>query len=279
MFQMYIGELFKFYKRPLATYFSGFVFVVFAMAIFSKFAHFSGKDEKTTYLFINDLTFPNIYFSAIDVSKVLFAFCGLIMTCSIFGNEYAWNTIKTISIRGTGRIDLVQSKLLAILSIIVFYIICGSVMFLLVGTIMHEKITSIAQPNTTTILGVFAFVKLLIVLLALLPYIGIGAFFTLATRSSAIGITIGIVYLYIVELFLKGILTLPLPILEGWAQKIPDYFISSQMQKINNVNLFTLHSGWEYITQITEPISISLVYAALFYIACVWIIKKRDILN
>ena len=280
MFYSYKGELFKFYKHRLFTILTSIVLLVFVLIFMAKYYSITAGN-KLPYIMVRDLTFPYIFFTAIDISSWFVIILSYIIICSILGNEYGWNTYKTISMRGTDKIDFLNTKILASLTYAVIFFILGALILCLLGLAYNAKIMAHAMAETTppNINFYFIFIKFIIFILSALPYIGMGVFLTVLTKSSGGGFGIGFIYILVVENLITYLCYTFSDIVGEWLKRIPDYFLGKQLVAINSESLFELNSEKEYLLIIVQPILISIIYATIFYLMSVFIIKKRDILN
>ena len=280
MLNNYLGELLKFYKHRLFTIFSSIVLLVFVIGFWIQYSVVTGKGMAPFYMTKN-ITFPYVLIYSIDYSSVFLMIISYIIICCMIGNEYGWNTFKTIAMRGTGKLQFLNSKILAVLTITVFYVICGVVLLSVLALFFQSKIMDSAAPNSgsSNINPIFVFVVLIIFILWLLPYIGLGLFVTVLTKSAGAGIGIGFAYFIIGEPFLTYACSAISPSLGDWLNEVPNYFLGSQIRAISSVNLFELDSEKEYLLQIYQPLLISIDYAFSLYFASMLLIKRRDILN
>lgn len=277
---MYIGELFKFYKHRLFTIITGILLLVFVLMFYGRYFAISIV-EKVPYSEARDLTLPYLFFTSVEISSWFVIILSYIIICSVLGNEFSWNTFKTIAMRGTNKIDFLNSKILAALTYAVIYFIIGTIILSLLSLVYHERIMSNALEDTdpSKINVFFVFVRFAIFILSALPYIGMGVFFTVLTKSPGGGFGIGLIYILVVENLIAGLCSTFSSKLGDWLLYMPDYFLGSQIIAINSKNLFEINSEKEYLLLIYQPVLISIVYAIVFYLMSVFIIKKRDILN
>ena len=278
MFNIYSGELFKFFKRPFFWFFSAFVAVVFLIFFAVMMNAKQVENGVETYGLIKNLTFPLVYFSAIKFAASLFSFCSLIMISSIAGNEYGWNTFKTISTRGTGKLDFINTKFLAVLTYTILFSVCGILILAGLASINQSEILTHVQP-TEDISGWFAFLMFGIMLLGLLPYISFGLMLTTLTKSSGVGIAIGLVYFIIGENIIQAFCFLLSGNIGEWLKEVPKYLPGNQLDSMMNLDTLSLLGGWEFLKDISKSMLISLGYAVGFYAISVTVMKKRDILG
>lgn len=278
MLNIYIGELFKFFKRSFFWFFGAFVAVVFFIFFAVMLKAQQTENGISTYGLIKNLTFPLVYFSGIKFASSLFSFCSLIMISSIAGNEYGWNTYKTIATRGTGKLDFINTKFLAVLSYTILFTICGVLILTGMASINQSEILTHVQP-TENLNGWFAFMMFGIMLLGLLPYISFGLMLTTLTKSSGVGIAIGLVYFIIGENIIQAFCFLLAGNVGEWLKDVPKYLPGNQLDLLMNIDNLTLKGGWEFLVDIWKPMLISLGYAVGFYAISVAVMKKRDILG
>ncbi len=278
MLNIYLGELFKFFKRPFFWFFSAFVVVIFFIFFAVMLKAQQTQNGVTTFGLIKNLTFPLVYFSGVKFASSLFSFCSLIMMSSIAGNEYGWNTYKTIATRGTGKLDFINTKFLAVLTYTILFTISGILILAGMASINQAEILTHVQ-NNEDINDWFVFLMFGIMLLGLLPYTTFGLMLTTLTKSSGVGIAIGLVYFIIGENIIQAFCFLLSGSVGEWLKEIPKYLPGNQMDSLMNIDSLSLLGGWEFLKDISKPMLISLGYAVGFYAVSVAVMKKRDILG
>ena len=280
MINIYKGELFKFYKRSLFTVVASIVLLVYVISFFIRLSLIPGL-SKMPPAAIKELMFSNLYFTVLETSATPLLISSFIIICSMIGSEYGANTFKTIAMRGTSKLGFINSKILAVLTFTTIFVFVGATVFTVLALFNQTKILGPGdlQIIEAPINPFFAIVTFFIFILWLLPYLGLGMFVTLLTKSSGASIALGFVYFVFVENFLQFLFAILASKYGEWLLEIPKYLLGSQLRAINDVQLFVLNSETEYLTQIYKPLLISTAYALIFYYGSIWLIKRRDILN
>ena len=145
---------------------------------------------------------PNTISGLFDIA----AFLVLILTASALGTEYGWGTLRTALTRGTGRWQLLSSKLVLIM-------LLGAAGFLVLGATaaVSSILAAVIPPAESGGLldsgswgaAAVTFGK---AVYGLAPYVALAAFLTVLTQSSAAGMSIGMGY-FVVELIFVPLLS------------------------------------------------------------------------
>lgn len=280
MVNIFLGELFKFYKRRLFTVAVSIVLLVSIMSFYVRL-NLIPSMSKLPPTAIKELQFPRILFTSLEDLSTLLLISSFIIICVMMGSEYANNTFKTISMRGTSRINFLNSKILATITFISLFALFATTLFCLLSFFDQAKIKGPVELEilSAAINPFFVLATFGVFILSILPYIGLGMFMTLLTKSSGASIAMGFVYFVFVEGFLNFLFsTLSIKFGE-WLSEIPKYFLGGQLRTIYGIDLFLLNSESDYISQIYKAVLISLAYALVFYFASLALVKKRDILS
>ena len=278
MYHILLGEFFKFYKRPIALFITIFTVVIFILAVSFMSTVQMTENGVTTYRMMKYLTFPMAGYVGVEIASKMMSFLVLIMIASLLGNEYGWNTHKTIAIRGTDKLQFINSKLIAVFIFVVFLSLLGIGVFALLAYFMQSEILTHVQPDTT-LPGYFVPAYFLLFLFSVLLYLTAGLFTTVLTKSSGLGIAVTMVYFFVAESILKFILTLLAVKYGKWLDDISFYLPGELMGKILDDTTLTAGGIQDYWSAIVKPLLASGAFSILFYIGSLAIIKKRDILN
>lgn len=139
----------------------------------------------------------------------MFGFFGgiltVIVTSSLIGSEFSWNTLRPLVARATSRAGLLSAKWVVVALYTVLMVVVG-----IIGSLVLSWIASLLTDTTTSLPSDFWEVVATGTvrwMAASLPYAAIGFAAALLTRSNAAGISIGI-GLSFVEPLLFGLLGL-----------------------------------------------------------------------
>ena len=216
---------------------------------------------------------PNTITGLFDIA----AFLVLILTASALGTEYGWGTLRTALTRGTGRWQLLSSKLVLIM-------LLGAAGFIVLGVTaaVSSVLAAVIPPAESGGLvdsgswgdAAVTFGK---AVYGLAPYVALAAFLTVLTQSSAAGMSIGMGY-FVVELIF-------VPLLRNfeWFDNISEVLLGTNMDKWMQVSLVEVEisgSGVpsEQMTSDTlQAFFILLAYTAALAAAAFIVFQRRDI--
>jgi len=190
------------------------------------------------------VTFPNIIPTILGVAASLGRVLMVILGASLAGNEFTWGTARHLISRTRDRLAFVSGKLVVLIGLTLLLLIAG----LVTGTLSGIGITPLVRDGITwNFLTPGLFLRLplalLTVTLTVLPYALLAFTIALVTRSTATGLSIGLVTLLIGEpVFAQILASLPEPwnesvfytpflsiqIIKGWMETMfggtsPDY--------------------------------------------------------
>ena len=220
---------------------------------------------------------PSAIPSSISAMFDIAAFLVLILTASALGTEYGWGTLRTALTRGTGRWQLLSSKLVLI-------VLLGAAGFLVLGAtaVLSSILAAVIPPAESG--GLFdsgswgdAAVTFGKAVYGLAPYIALAAFLTVLTQSSAAGMSIGMGY-FVIELIF-------VPLLRNfeWFDNISEALLGTNVDKWMQVSLVEVKisgSGVpsEQMTSDTmQAALILLAYTAALAAAAFLVFQRRDI--
>ena len=205
------------------------------------------------------------------------SFLVLILTASALGTEYGWGTLRTALTRGTGRWQLLSSKL-------VLMVLLGAGGFLVLGLFaaVSSVIAAIIPPaESGGLMGSGSWSDAAVTfgkaVYGLAPYVALAALLTVLTQSSAAGMSIGMGY-FVVELIF-------VPLLRNfdWFDNISEALLGTNVDKWMQVSLVEVEvsgSGIpsEQMTSDTlQAFLILLAYTAVLAAAAFIVFQRRDI--
>ena len=216
---------------------------------------------------------PNTISSLFDIA----AFLVLILTASALGTEYGWGTLRTALTRGTGRWQLLSSKL-------VLLMLLGAAGFLVLGaTAAFSSILAAVIPPAESG-GLFdsgswgdAAVTFGKAVYGLAPYVALAALLTVLTQSSAAGMSIGMGY-FVVELIF-------VPLLRNfeWFEGISEALLGTNVDKWMQVSLVEVEISGNGVpseqmsSDTLQAFLILLAYTAALAAAAFLVFQRRDI--
>lgn len=228
--------------------------------------------------FLEKLTFPAVWFSGIDIGANFFSFLSLIMISTLVGQEYVWNTYKTISIRGTDKLDYINSKIVTVLAYVVVLTLIGMGLFVGLAALNQNDILTKVQPNLLLDGYIFP-VYFFVFIWSMLMYISMGFFASVTTKSSGIGILFLFIY-FLVGMNLLGFILNYLGTKYGtWISDFANHLPGRQVDQMIDSKLLDNQSLGSYLSNITKPFLESGLYSVGFYVASLAVLKKRDILS
>ena len=196
-----------------------------------------------------------------------------ILTASLIGTEHGWGTLRFLLVRGVRRWHVLASKLgIAWLAFAAALLVVG-----VLGTLSGQIIDGLLSgteglENDTSWGGVSeAFGR---ALLSVIPYVAMVSLVTVATRSSAAGIGIGVGY-YFLEQTVVGIFSA----LFDWFQNVADFLPISNMEAFVNAGGGVSISG-EGSSDYAGDLHTLLVMAAYTLVSgalAFYLLHRRDI--
>jgi len=164
------------------------------------------------------VTLPNIIPTILGVAASLGRVLMVILGATIAGNEFTWGTARHLIGRTRDRLAFVSGKLVVLAGLVLVLLIAG----LLAGTLSGSGITPMVRDGITWDFltpGLFLRLPLALLLttLTVLPYVLLAFTIALITRSTAAGLSIGLLTLLIGEPILAQILA---SLSEPWNQLV-----------------------------------------------------------
>ena len=216
---------------------------------------------------------PNTISGLFDIA----AFLVLILTASALGTEYGWGTLRTALTRGTGRWQLLSSKLVLLM------LLCAAGFLVLGATAAFSSILAAVIPPAESG-GLFdsgswgdAAVTFGKAVYGLAPYVALAALLTVLTQSSAAGMSIGMGY-FVVELIF-------VPLLRNfeWFDNISEALLGTNVDKWMQVSLVEVEISGNGVpseqmsSDTLQAFLILLAYTAALAAAAFLVFQRRDI--
>ena len=236
-------------------------------------ANTAGRDE-----FREAFALPSAISGGLSGAVAILPILIMILAASAAGSEYGWGTLRTVLTRGTGRWQLLSSKLLVLLVMVAAgLVVIGfvhAVSSVVANVIPPAETGGLADSGEWSEIAV-TFGK---VVYGMVPYIVLGTFLAVLTQSTAVGISISLGY-YVVELILAPVLGLV-----DWLQDISDFLLGQ------NVNYWMAQAGAVTVEvtgdgapapdlppDATQAFFVLLVYVVVIGAATFWLFRRRDI--
>jgi ABC-type transport system involved in multi-copper enzyme maturation permease subunit len=215
---------------------------------------------------------------AVGIAPILI----MILAGSAMGAEYGWGTLRTTLTRGTGRWQLLTSKLallvLATAGALVIVAAASVVATVVAALIPPSEEGGFADAGKWSDVGI-AFLR---ALYALAPYIALGTFLAVLTQSSAMSIALSLGY-YVVEL-----IVMPLLGLNETLAKATGYILGGSVGEWMESAFITITveaSSGEASGEapaVDQPDALQaflviLAYTLVLGVAAYWIFQRRDI--
>src|SRR5665811_613977 len=206
--------------------------------------------------------FANIFEHGMQMFGFFGGILTVIVTSSLIGSEFSWNTLRPLVARATSRSGLLSAKWLVVVMYTVMMVIAG-----IVGSLVLSWVTSQLTDTTTSIPSDFWEVVAIGTvrwIVASMPYAAIGFAAALLARSNAAGIAIGI-GLSFVEPLIFGLLTFASDIFET----VQQYGIAWNVQQLVNISTQSDGGFQEPVeaSQVWESTAVLGVYVAVIVAA------------
>ena len=279
-FGMVGGELFKI-RRMWSIWIS---FVLLLAVICLPYLIILTSDSQKTSLQQTPLHF--FYSSLAQNLFVLRAFIGfvlILLTASVFGQEYQLGTIRVLLARGVGRVQLLFAKLLAVVLFALFMLlICLALNAALQGMLMlvfagNFNALNALTPDFWHDMSIY----MLTVLISMGVTILLAAATTALSRSFAFGLGVALIFfpadnISIVFMQLASRLTKN----DFW-QNITAYFLGPNLNQMpaSIVPAHFENYGANPVVQVdgTHTLLVALAYAAIFAAIAIFFTWRRDV--
>jgi len=197
----------------------------------------------------------------------------IVLTASVFGNEFNWGTLRVILALGAGRERFLAAKFVALVLYATLLTIAGT----LAALAGSEIVSSIASLDRTLPPD---FVTQLVVnvgraIFTFLPYIALAALIAVWSKSGGAGIAIGLVVY-----FAEGLVMSLLVAFNKDYTTIADLGLSRNVSAMTRLTIRTAGTGPGDPSTLPDPGQAALVllaYTVLFVALAVWRFRARDV--
>ena len=202
-------------------------------------------------------------------------FIAVILAAVVVGGEYGWGTLRSVLTKGTGRWQLLTSKVAVVVLFTAALLIILCITVTISGFIAEAALT---QPETTESYGDISALDLLALfgrmLYAFLPYITLALFLVVLTTSNGVGIALSMGY-YIAE----NIIVVPIIANFSWSDNVFTYLLGPNVTAWQNVppNNDGSIATFGGISDMAHGFIIVTIYAAVLAGAAVVLFLRRDI--
>ena len=207
--------------------------------------------------------------TGIEFVVTLGSILGVILGASVISTEYTWGTIRTILPRAGTRAGFLTAKYLLLAGFVVLLVLLGFVAALLASFVVSavedlgRDLGANAVPEIVAALARGAFV--------ILPYVALAFLIAVLTRSTAAGISIGLVIL-----LGEGIVTELLELLPGALERLPGFLLSRNVNAVMDANAVDEGSA-DALPNIWRAAAVLLAYTAAFVAFAYRIFLTRDV--
>ena len=197
----------------------------------------------------------------------------IVLTASVFGNEFNWGTLRVILALGAGRERFLAAKYAALVLYATLLTIVGA-LAALAGSEIASSIASLDR----TLPADFAaqlIVNIGRTVFTFLPYIGLAAFIAVWSKSGGAGIAIGLVVY-----FAEGIVMSLLVAFNRDYATIANLGLSRNVSAITRLSGSTAGAGPAGPASLPDPGEAALVllaYTVVFVALSLWRFQGRDI--
>jgi ABC-2 type transport system permease protein len=197
----------------------------------------------------------------------------IVLTASVFGNEFNWGTLRVILALGAGRERFLGAKYLAITLYAVLFTVLGA----LAALVASEIVSSIASLDRTLPADFAAQLTVDIgrTVFTFLPYIALAALIAVWSKSGGAGIAIGLVVY-----FAEGLVMSLLVAINKDYATIANFGLSRNVSAITQLAGSASGGGAGGAPALPDPgqaALVLLVYTVLFVGLALWRFRSRDV--
>lgn len=267
------SELFRLRRRPQAWIMPvlSIAFIAFFYAILYLVYQFGSEDDRPGLR--ETIEVGNFFENGMQIFGFFGGILIVIVTASLIGSEYSWNTLRPLVARAQSRVGLLSAKWIVVLLYTVFMVIVG-----IIGSIVLAAIFSAFTEGGMASLPDGFWMDVVIGtgrwIVASLPYAVIGFAAALLARSNAAGIAIGIGISF-VEPLIFPLLTF----VSDAFDTVQQYGIAWNVQQLVSISTQPEDSSLESVSasQVWESTAVLTVYMIAIVAATYIVFKRRDI--
>ncbi len=199
----------------------------------------------------------------------------IVLTASVFGNEFNWGTLRAVLALGTGRVRFLAAKYFALVLYAAVFTGLG-VVAAVAGSEIVSSIGSLDRALPADFAGQLSAAALRTIF-TLLPYIALAALITVWSKSAGAGIAIGLV-----AYFAEGIVTSLLVQFNKDFATVADFGLSRNVGAINRLSAAAAGGAPPGGPQVSLPDAghatlVLLAWTVLFVAVALWRFRTRDV--
>ena len=225
-----------------------------------------------------DFVLPSSLANGIAVAHGFGVVLVVILASSVMGVEYGWGTLRTSLTRGLGRWQFLGAKALSLLLLsgggLVVVGLTVAISSLIAASLTLEDGRGLADAGDWSAVGVM-FGK---AVYGLAPYVMLGLFLSVLTSSSAMGMAIGLAYVFS-ELILINMLSG----LIDWSGNVTDFMLGPQVASwMTEAGVGTtgpegsMFGALDFTSQ-THAFVVVTAYVVIAGAAAFWLFHRKDI--
>jgi ABC-type transport system involved in multi-copper enzyme maturation permease subunit len=269
------SELFRLRRRPQTWIMPilSVAFIAFFYAILYRVYQFGSEDDQPGLR--DSIEVGNIFENGMQIFGFFGSILVVIVTASLIGSEYGWNTIRPLVARAQSRVGLLSAKWIVVALYTVFMVIVG-----IVGSLSLAAIFSVFTEGGLSSLPGGFWMDVVVGtgrwIVASLPYAAIGFAAALLARSNAAGIAIGIGISF-VESLIFPLLTFVSDIFDT----VQQFGISWNAEQLVSISTQPEESFFDPVSasQAWQSTAVLTVYMVVIVAATFIVFKRRDIIS
>ena len=275
MVALFRSELFRLSRRLMPRVLVGILALAVAAIYLLFWSLLRSQPEGTTQADLDQfrefLAIRSVRETGLGVVQSVGTILAIILAVSLISSEYGWGTIRTLLPRAAGRSHLITAKLL----LLVLFVIVISAIGYLVALAASAFVTALEGLDSDAGSG---FVWATIASLArtvyvILPYVALSFVVALWTRSTAAGITTGLVLF-----LLEGLLGSLLGAVGGPLERVQDILLSRNVGAIMALNAAdpdSLDTG--DLPNVWQAAGVLAAYTTVFVALGYWRFGRKDV--
>ncbi len=197
----------------------------------------------------------------------------IILAASTVGAEYGWGTIRTLLPRATGRAPFLWAKILALVLFSALVVVLGFLVALGASAVVTAVEDLGGGLGANFVTGALA--SLGRTIFVMLPYLALAVLVAVWSRSSAAGISVGLVVL-----FLEGLVTSLLSLAGDAFDWVPRALLNDNVQAVLSANTEANEGPFapsQDLPGAWQGAGVLALYTAIFVALAYWRFRSRDV--